>query len=119
MPTYAWKCSNGHDWEVVTTIAQRDEPSICPECRFAGARGLTLPQIDKTAAADWNNASYNPGLGCWTKGTKHARQIAKSRGLIEVGNEDPGKIHKENDKLREDNRANRWKEADRVKVYED
>lgn len=118
MPTYVWNCKQGHEWDVVTTIAERDNPSSCPECQGEGTRGLTLPQIDKTAASDWNNISYNPGLGCWTKGTSHARRIAKERGLIEVGNESPEKIHKANDQYRKETRERRWQDADREKVYD-
>jgi len=87
-------------------------------CRFVGTRGITLPHIDKTAAGDWNNVSYNPGLGQWTKSTRHARQIAKEKGLIEVGNEPVESLHKHYDKQRKDKVEQRWAEADREKLYD-
>lgn len=34
------------------------------------------------------HAEYNPGLGCITKNSKHRAEIAKRKGLVEVGNED-------------------------------
>jgi len=33
------------------------------------------------------HAEYNPGLGCVVKNRSHRAQIAKARGLVEVGNE--------------------------------
>lgn len=116
MPTYEWSCANGHDWDVVTTIAQRDESQLCPECRFVGVRGITMPQIDRTAAGDWNRVEFNPGLGQWTKSWKHGRQIAKQMGLEEIGNEKPGTILQRDDKRRAEKREARWAD-DREMVY--
>ncbi len=79
---------------------------------------MTVPNIDRTAAGDWNTPSFNHALGQWTKSAKHARQIAKAKGWEEIGNEDPEKIHKKDDQTRKDNYDRRWAEADRVKLYE-
>lgn len=118
MPTYSWGCREGHEWDVQTTVADRDSPSNCQICQQPGIRGLTLPSIDKTAAGSWNQASWNPGLGCWTNSTKHARQIAKARGLDEVGTESPESIQKHYEKQRKDTWTRRWAEADREKLYD-
>ncbi len=117
MPTYDWACSK-HIWEVVCPMADRDNPSSCPKCGEPGTKQLSAPNIDKVAASSWNQASYNPGLGCWTNSWKHGRQIAKARGLEEVGNDSADKIHKDAEKAREDIREQRWKDADRVMKYD-
>jgi hypothetical protein len=117
MPQYVW-ADDDHLWTVTTTVALRDEPSSCPECKAPGVRQITLPNIDKTAAGSWNQQSYNPGLGCWTKSWKHGREIAKARGLEEIGNEDPEKVHKHYDNQRKETRERRWAEVDREKVYD-
>jgi putative FmdB family regulatory protein len=121
MPTYEWDCVGCRvTWDVVTRIAERDEPQRCPKCQALGTRNpVVLCAIDKSAASDWNNVSYNPGLGCWTKSWKHGREIAKSRGMEEIGNEPVENIHKKYEKQRAETRAKRWEEADRVKVYDD
>ena len=114
MPTYAWKCTDpgcGSHWDVVSTVADRDSPSPCPACSASGARQITIPNIDKTAAGGWNQQSFNPGLGCWTKNQKHASQIAKERGLIEVGNEPPENMIKAAERQREETRQARWDDA--------
>tara|TARA_R110000868_G_scaffold9394_2_gene46918 strand:- start:7409 stop:7768 length:360 start_codon:yes stop_codon:yes gene_type:complete len=116
MPTYIWTCRQGHDWDVVTTIAQRDEPSHCPDCQEEGTRGITMAQVSPTAG-DWNRVEYNPGLGQWTKSWKHGREIAKAKGLEEVGNEKPGTILQRDDKRRAEKREARWAD-DREMVYD-
>ena len=116
MPTYDW--SDGtHRWVVVSTIADRDEPSNCPKCQAPGTRMISLPAPVSVTAGDWNRGSYNPGLGCYTRSWKHGRQIAKERGLEEVGDTDPNALYKADEKSREDKRAARWAD-DRELVYE-
>ncbi len=117
MPTYTWACQE-HYWIVSTSVATRDDPSSCPKCAAAGTRQIDAPNIDKTAAAGWNQQSFNPGLGCWTKSTKEAELIAKRRGLEPVGNEPVENLHKAADKTREETREQRWRDADRVMVYD-
>lgn len=116
MPSYDWACDQ-HRWVVVSTIADRDEPSSCPKCQAPGTRMMSLPAPVSVTAGDWNRGSWNPGLGCYTKSWKHGRQIAKERGLEEVGDSDPDALYKENEKAREDKRAGRWAD-DRELVYE-
>jgi hypothetical protein len=54
---------------------------------------------------------FNHGLGCVTKNNRHASQIAKDRGMIEVGNENMSKHRKEAAKEREKTRQKGWEEA--------
>lgn len=111
MPTYEWKCETHGNWDVSVRIAERDDPQPCPTCGTHGVKQLSAPNIDKSAAGGWNSQSYNPGLGCWTKNSKHASQIAKSRGLVEVGNEPVENIQKAQDKARAETAEKRWQEA--------
>ncbi len=116
IPTYPHYCRPcDHDWDVVTTIAERNDPAPCPKCKAIGTRQLTVAGIN--GASDWNTQTFNPGLGCYTKNTRHARQIAKSRGCEEVGNEPVEKIHKAYETQRKDAREKRWND-DREKLYE-
>lgn len=118
MPTYGWKCDEHGPWDVCVPIADRDNPQPCPSCGVHGTKQLSAPNIDRVASGAWNQQSYNPGLGCWTKSWKHGREIAKARGMEEVGDEPADKLLKAADKKREETRQERWAEADRVKLYE-
>ena len=116
MPTYVYLCGRGHEWEVVKRIADLDEVEMCATCQTLGDR--QIQRANFTQANDWNTQTFNPALGCYTRNTRHARQIAKSRGMEEVGTEPVEKIHAKFERDREDRTAQRWAEADRDKVYE-
>ncbi len=103
-------------WDVTKSMSAIDEPETCPDCQNAGMRRISRTHF--YGAGDWNNQQWNPGLGCYTKSNGHARQIAKNRGLEEVGNEKVETIHKTFEKQRDDTRERRWQEADREKVYD-
>jgi putative FmdB family regulatory protein len=119
MPMYTWGCRPcGRLWDVASTVAERDHPQACAKCQAEGERQLTLPNLDKTSAGSWNQQSYNPGLGCWTQSTKHAEQIAKSRGLEPIGNEPPENLHKMAEKTKAETREQRWRDADRQMLYD-
>jgi hypothetical protein len=120
MPTYSWQCVNCQGrWENSCLVAERNEPQRCPTCDALGERDRIYRfNIDKTAAGGWNQQSFNPGLGCWTKSTKHGEQIAKSRGLEPVGNEKPETIQKHFETAKKEERESRWANADRELVYE-
>lgn len=119
---YDWDCpsvSCNSRWEVVTTVAQRDEPTSCPVCGTAGIRSeVYLVNVDRVAAGDWNRVEFNPGLGQWTKSWKHGREIAKARGLEEVGNTAPEALHKHADTTKADTRERRWQDAVKDKLYD-
>jgi hypothetical protein len=46
------------------------------------------------------NAEYNPGLGCIVRNSAHRKEIAKQKGLEEIGNEKPETLHKHFDTAR-------------------
>lgn len=114
---YEYKCPAGHQFDVIKSLADIDRPEPCPDCHEIAARQISLVRIDKEAAGGWNQQSWNPALGQWTKSTKEARRIAKSRGMEEVGTEPVDNLHKAAEKRREEIREERWKDADRDKLY--
>lgn len=109
MPNYPYQCEQGHRWEVVKSIADIDAPEACPECSSVGSR-----YIGRTwfyGASDWDKAHFNVGLGCECRSHKHALQIAKSRGLEEVGNTKPDTIHEHGERTRKDKWERSWAEV--------
>jgi hypothetical protein len=76
--------------DVVKGVAEIDREELC-EC------GAVLERlISRTffyGADDWHGDEYHPGLGCVVKSRKHANQIARARGLEELGTEPLDKIH--------------------------
>lgn len=62
-------------------------------------------------ASDWDDVQFNPGLGVVTKNAKHRAQIAKERGLTEIGNEDFDRTCNSLDKRCEENIEAKTKDA--------
>ncbi len=116
-PIYAFACQTCElDWDNAKRIEDRDELEPCPNCKAPAVRQITKANFN--GAADWNCQTYNPALGCYTKSTKHARDIAKSRGLEEVGTTPPETLHKMYDKQRQEKRERVWADADREMQFD-
>lgn len=114
MPIYDYACEPCRvHFDVSKRMSDSETEEHCPRCAGVAQKLPSLFAVDKTAAGAWNQASYNPGLGCWTKSTKHAEQIAKSRGLEPVGNETAESIQKYTKGRIEKAREERWEKADR------
>mgnify|MGYP000685495909 CR=1 FL=1 len=114
---YPYSCRQGHSWEVTKPLSAIDDDECCPDCSEVGGRQIARSNVD-SSAGDWNRVEYNPGLGQWTKSWKHGRQIAKSKGLVEIGDEPLESMNKHFDKVREDKAKQRWADADRIKAYD-
>lgn len=120
MPTYLYACpSCATGFDVIKSMSQLDRDEECPACkRVCASKDRQMPRVNFSGAGDWNTQGFHPALGCYTSSNKHARDIAKRRGLIEVGNEKPEAIHKACEKQRAETREQRWKDADRDKLYD-
>jgi len=118
MPTYPYECEACHKtWDVVKSVKSIDDPEPCAVCSQPALRRIA--RVNFTGADDWNTQTFNPALGCYTRNTRHARQIAKSRGMEEVGTEPPEKIHAAFERQQAETREQRWKDAEKDKVYGD
>ena len=114
MPNYPYACPSSsccHTWEVVKKVADLDRAEECPQCGEMGRRFIARTHF--YGASDWDKAEYNPGLGCVVKNSKHRAQIAKERGLVEIGNDykHPDTYHDNNDKARHDKWERSWAEV--------
>lgn len=83
------KCGSDHDIDKDMDFATREE--ICPDCSITMDRVYKPMMIMKTGV---QHAEYNPAFGCVVKNSKHRAELAKQRGMIEVGNESPEAIQK-------------------------
>lgn len=103
---YPYACRCGHDWEVIKSVKQIDDPEMCGMCGEYGTRYIAKSQYFY-GADDWNRAEYQPAFGEYLT-PQQARKKAKEQGLIEWGNEDPDKIAAEKAKDREKKREERY-----------
>jgi putative FmdB family regulatory protein len=107
---YPYRCpSCSKEFEVVKSVKDINVIEYCPQCADAGDRYIA--QTHFYGASDWDRQEYNHGLGCVTKNSKHRDQIAKERGLIEIGNEDCEKTMASQDKKLEQNIEEKTKDS--------
>jgi putative FmdB family regulatory protein len=84
--TYVYQCTKCDSrFDVIKSVADFDRNEFCESCGAPAERKFT-PRVHIHGAAV-EHAEYNPGLGCVVKNKKHRAEIAKQRGLVEVGND--------------------------------
>lgn len=103
---YPYRCSDNHEWDVIKSVKDIDNVENCERCGKIGVRYIANTYF--YGASDWDKTEFNPGLGQITRNRKHRDQIAKQRGLEEVGTEPVENIHKHADSVNEYNRNSSW-----------
>lgn len=105
---YAYNCPNcALTFDVVKVVDLIERSEHCSRCGEISTRQF-FPQRLYFTGTKVEHAEYNPGLGCITRNANHRNEIAKQKGLEEIGNEAPDKIHKHFDKRREEKREEIW-----------
>ena len=101
------KCENF--FQVMKSMRESDTNEFCNLC---GAPGQFLFSPPYISGASVEHAEYNPGLGAVVKNKRHRAELAKRKGLVEVGNDygSGEKMQKEFDQKRESARAKRWED---------
>jgi putative FmdB family regulatory protein len=81
---YCEKCDKKFD--VIKSVREIDVNEFCPDCESPSERQF-VPQHVYFSGTKVQHAEYNPGLGAVTKNKKHREELAKRKGLVEVGND--------------------------------
>lgn len=84
-----------------------DRRAVCPTCGNE-SNDLIFQKGIVFIGAAVESPEYNPALGQVVKNSKHRAEIAKRRGLVEIGNESPDKIHKKHERERAEKRKKSW-----------
>jgi len=109
---YPYNCpACNSNFDVIKRISEIDNVEKCPNCD-----NIVTKENRKIAATQFfygakvEHDEWCPGLGCVVKNSAHRRQIAKSRGLEEVGTEPVEKLINRAEKLREENAKAKYAE---------
>jgi putative FmdB family regulatory protein len=81
---YCEKCDTKFD--VIKSVKDIDVNEFCPGCECPAERQF-VPQHVYFSGTKVEHAEYNPGLGAVTKNKKHREELAKRKGVVEVGND--------------------------------
>ena len=95
---YPYFCRNcEHEWEVIKSYRDIDNPESCPDCGSLESNRTIAVSQSFSGESDWDTAHYSPALGKVVKNYAEERAEAKRLGLTEVGTEPLDKIHKKFD----------------------
>lgn len=98
-------------FDVIKSASEMEREETCG-CGAVARRQFVPSRVHFIGTAV-QHPEFNPGLGCIVKNSKHRTEVAKQKGLVEVGNEPVDKIHKHFEREREERREKAWSEADR------
>jgi putative FmdB family regulatory protein len=106
---YDYQClSCGHAFDVVKPMTKASRKEKCRKCRKVASR-IWSANIQFIGAAV-QHAEYNPAFGQVIKNKRHRDEMARRRGMVEIGNEKPATIHKHFDDQRATAKAKRWEQ---------
>lgn len=105
-------------FDVIKRATEMEAEERCSQCNSVAARQF-VPRRVYFSGTKVEDAEFNPGLGCITKSSAHRKEIAKQKGLIEVGNEKPEVIEKHYDDMRKERRERAWADVDKGWVGEE
>lgn len=85
--TYEYQCVKcEHTFDVIKPVKEIDVNEFCPKCEAPAERKFTPLKIH-LFGTKVEDAEYNPALGQVVKGKRHREEIAKRKGLVEIGND--------------------------------
>jgi hypothetical protein len=94
-------------WTLAELKDEKEDGGQCPHCKNISFTRKFSAKI-QFVGASVEDAEYNPALGQVVKNSRHRKEIAKQKGLIEVGNEKTESLHKQADKQRADKLKKTW-----------
>lgn len=105
---YEYQCADcGHRFDVVKPVKDFDLKHSCSMCECEETHVVISSKIYHIGAKV-QDAEFNHGLGCVVKSKNEREEIAKQKGLIEVGNESPDTLFKESVVKREIEKQKEW-----------
>lgn len=111
MPTYTFLCPKCEvNFDTVESIKTYDGDGECPTCKNVSRERIFSHKIHFIGAAV-QHAEYNPAFGQVVKNKQHRDELAKQKGLVEIGNEKPATVHKHFDDARADKIKKAWDEV--------
>jgi predicted nucleic acid-binding Zn ribbon protein len=122
MPTYEFFCTpcgenfeevqpmGAHKRQALRDIKRVERTAKCPTCKTVSKDRLFSHQV-YFVGARVESPEYNPALGQVVKNSKHRKDLAKEKGLIEIGNEPVEKIHKKFDSDRAEKLKKAWEDV--------
>lgn len=85
--TYEYRCIKCDEtFDVIKPHTEMENNEFCDKCGAPGER-IKFPRTVFFTGTSVEHAEYNPGLGQVVKNKYHRQELAKQKGLVEVGND--------------------------------
>lgn len=108
VPTYEFFCQKCDKvFETIESIKEYDGDGECPVCKNVSTQRILSANI-QFIGTKVESPEYNPAFGQVVKNKRHRQELAKEKGLIEIGNEKPETVHKYHEQVKADNYKRRW-----------
>jgi len=106
---YEYTCAEHGKFEIIKPMEDAAQPEYCPTCKAP----LTRLWLNRSGfnGEKVEHAEFNPGLGCVVRNRKHREEVARRKGLVEIGNESVDTIHKTAERDQEEARNKRYDDA--------
>lgn len=111
MPTYDYNCEKcDTPFEITESIKTYDGRGQCPTCGNVSVERIFSHKVYFVGSAV-QHAEYNPAFGQVVKNKQHRDELARRKGLVEIGNEKTESIHKHYEQAREERLKKSWDEV--------
>jgi len=111
IPTYDYFCDKCDErFDLIKSIHDHKPKEPCPKCGKMSSQDLSLCRPEHIGASV-KDAYKCPALGTIVKSDAHRKELARAKGLEEIGNEKPKSIHRHFEKQREDKINKSWDEV--------
>ena len=108
MIIYEWNCPKCEvKFETLQSIVEYNGETQCPTCGDITKERIFSAKIT-ILGSSVQNAEYNPAFGQVVKNKAHRNELAKQKGLIEIGNDKPESIHKATEETKRDRIKKSW-----------
>lgn len=113
---YEYECPQcKKTFEFIRAMADHRKQEMCKDCGSSLIRIISRPTLS-ISKTDW--PEYNPGLGEVVNNRRHRADLAKRRGLIEIGNENMNKIEKKLKREKAERKEREWNQITEQAVCE-
>jgi len=97
--TYQYVCEHcSVCFEVSKKVDQRFGQEFCPMCNHTGKR-ILFPQHTYLNGTSVQEAEFNPAFGKVIKNKRHRNELAKEKGMMEIGNTSTDSMQKHCDQI--------------------
>lgn len=109
---YEFRCAKcDFLFDVVRSVSEFSRSAQCTQCGNMAELQVSRNKNLFSVSGIPESPEFNPGLGCVVKSGRERKELAKRKGLIEVGTEKVESVHAHFDNAREERLKKSWEDV--------